>query len=121
MLFRSIRKGLERGQKVVVSGQFLIDSEASLRGSAMRMSEPASGAAAASTHKGKGLVERVDKGEITLSHDPIPSLQWGAMTMGFKVPADMNPGVGTGDRVEFEFRQGKDGTFEITRIAKAGK
>jgi Cu(I)/Ag(I) efflux system membrane fusion protein len=32
-----IRKGLEAGQKVVVSGQFLLDSEASLRGTATRM------------------------------------------------------------------------------------
>ena len=36
-----VRKGLERGQKVVVSGQFLIDSEANLKASAERMSEPA--------------------------------------------------------------------------------
>lgn len=34
-----IRKGLQAGQKVVVSGQFLVDSEASLRASANRMSE----------------------------------------------------------------------------------
>lgn len=34
-----IRKGLEAGQKVVVSGQFLIDSEASLKGTATRMTE----------------------------------------------------------------------------------
>ena len=34
-----IRKGLEAGQKVVVSGQFLIDSEASLKGTATRMGE----------------------------------------------------------------------------------
>ena len=34
-----IRKGVEAGQKVVVSGQFLIDSEASLKGSATRMSD----------------------------------------------------------------------------------
>ena len=32
-----IRKGLEAGQQVVVSGQFLIDSEASLKGVAARM------------------------------------------------------------------------------------
>jgi Cu(I)/Ag(I) efflux system membrane fusion protein len=32
-----IRTGLEEGQKVVVSGQFLIDSEASLTGTALRM------------------------------------------------------------------------------------
>ena len=34
-----IRKGLTAGQKVVVSGQFLIDSEASLRGTITRMTE----------------------------------------------------------------------------------
>ena len=34
-----IRKGLEAGQKVVVSGQFLIDSEASLKGTAARMGD----------------------------------------------------------------------------------
>lgn len=35
-----VRKGLEAGQNVVVSGQFLIDSEASLKGSLGRMAEP---------------------------------------------------------------------------------
>lgn len=34
-----VRKGLEAGQKIVVSGQFLIDSEASLKGTATRMSD----------------------------------------------------------------------------------
>jgi Cu(I)/Ag(I) efflux system membrane fusion protein len=34
-----IRSGLALGQKVVVSGQFLVDSEASLRGTSTRMSE----------------------------------------------------------------------------------
>jgi Cu(I)/Ag(I) efflux system membrane fusion protein len=32
--------GIEAGEKIVVSGQFLIDSEASLKASMMRMSEP---------------------------------------------------------------------------------
>lgn len=35
-----IRRGLAAGQKVVVSGQFLIDSDSSLRGAATRMGEP---------------------------------------------------------------------------------
>ena len=40
-----IRKGLERGMKVVTSGQFLIDSEASLKATQARMGEePAKGA-----------------------------------------------------------------------------
>ena len=36
-----IRSGLQAGQRVVVSGQFLIDSEASLKGSTLRMDEGA--------------------------------------------------------------------------------
>jgi Cu(I)/Ag(I) efflux system membrane fusion protein len=32
-----VRKGLQAGQKVVASGQFLIDSEASLKGMEARM------------------------------------------------------------------------------------
>jgi Cu(I)/Ag(I) efflux system membrane fusion protein len=35
-----IRSGLEAGQRVVASGQFLIDSEASLRSAIDRLSEP---------------------------------------------------------------------------------
>jgi Cu(I)/Ag(I) efflux system membrane fusion protein len=34
-----IRKGLQAGQKVVVSGQFLVDSEANLKASTTRMSD----------------------------------------------------------------------------------
>ncbi|MGH8806428.1 MAG: efflux RND transporter periplasmic adaptor subunit, partial [Noviherbaspirillum sp.] len=116
-----IRNGLEAGQKVVVSGQFLIDSEASLKGTATRMSDmPAadSGKAASATHRGEGKVESIGKDEITLSHGPIPSLQWGEMTMGFKPPAGGLPkNVAVGDSVAFEIRQTKDGMFEITTIS----
>jgi Cu(I)/Ag(I) efflux system membrane fusion protein len=37
--YTEIRKGLAAGSRVVLSGQFLIDSEASLKGAATRMSE----------------------------------------------------------------------------------
>jgi Cu(I)/Ag(I) efflux system membrane fusion protein len=117
-----ILRGLEAGQKVVVSGQFLVDSEANLKASATRMNEmpgvaPALPAAAA-THHGEGRVERIDKDEITISHGPIASLQWGAMTMGFKLPADALPsGIAVGDAVSFDFRPRGDGTFEIAAIA----
>ena len=41
MTDQEIRKGLAAGQKVVVSGQFLIDSEASLAATETRMNETA--------------------------------------------------------------------------------
>jgi Cu(I)/Ag(I) efflux system membrane fusion protein len=117
-----IRKGLEAGQKVVVSGQFLIDSEASLTGTATRMGEmPATGGEKAPegpVHRGEGKVEKIDKDEITLSHGPIPTLQWGAMTMGFKLPAGgLPPNIAVGDTVAFGIRQTKDGAYQITAIA----
>ncbi|OGB26676.1 MAG: efflux transporter periplasmic adaptor subunit [Burkholderiales bacterium RIFCSPLOWO2_02_FULL_57_36] len=115
-----IRKGLEAGQKVVVSGQFLIDSEASLKGTATRMGEASAAdadKAASAAHRGEGKVESIDQEEITLSHGPIPSLQWGEMTMGFKLPASGLPGnIAVGDTVAFAIRQTRDGMFEITSI-----
>jgi len=110
-----IRNGLEAGQKVVLSGQFLIDSEASLKASATRMG-------GAATHKGTGKVEAIGNGEVTLSHEPIPSLQWPAMTMGFKARADILPkDLKVGDAVSFELRQLADGSYEIARMSKAAQ
>jgi Cu(I)/Ag(I) efflux system membrane fusion protein len=120
-----IRKGLQAGQKVVVSGQFLVDSESNLKASATRMGEmpaPAAGQGMDVTHRGEGKVESIGKEEITISHGPIASLQWGAMTMGFKLPATGLPqGIAVGNSVSFEIRQAKDGTFQITSITPAQK
>jgi len=110
-----IRSGLEAGQKVVVSGQFLIDSEASLRAAEARMS-PA-------VHKGTGKVRGVDaaSGYIELEHDPIPSLQWPTMVMGFYAENKAELGaLKEGDRVEFELdpKPNEDGDYILRRIHK---
>jgi Cu(I)/Ag(I) efflux system membrane fusion protein len=112
-----------------VSGQFLIDSEASLKGTLARMGDASATAdpakSAGTIHRGEGKVEAIGKDEVTLSHGPIPSMQWGEMTMGFKTPAAGLPKeIKTGDRVSFEFRPTKDGKFElqaITPLAPAPK
>jgi Cu(I)/Ag(I) efflux system membrane fusion protein len=118
-----IRKGLDAGQKVVVSGQFLVDSEASLTGTETRMAgmaAPAPDKAAGPVHRGEGRVESITRDEITISHGPIPSLQWGAMTMDFKLPAAGLPGnIAVGGKVVFEIHPVKDGAFEISTIAPA--
>ena len=116
-----IRNGLEAGQKVVVSGQFLIDSESSLKASTLRMEEsPAMAAAEGSgmTHSGQGKVEQIGDREVTISHGPIASMQWGAMTMGFRIPGTGLPkNIAVGDTVTFAFQQAKGGQFELTSIA----
>ncbi len=123
-----IRRGLKVGQRVVVSSQFLIDSEAAIKGVESRLVEPpqvsgpatgnADGTAAAKPrHRGEARIEKIGSDSLTLSHGPIPSLQMGAMTMDFALPKDGTPpGLKVGDHVGFEFQLGDDGP-QLTRIS----
>lgn len=113
-----ILSGLTEGQKVVASGQFLIDSEASLKSVLPKFAgdTPADAShqslqtPAAPIYRGIGKVEKVTPEALTLSHKPIPALQWGAMTMDFNKPRpDAYPGIAAGQDVEFSFKQGKEG------------
>jgi membrane fusion protein, copper/silver efflux system len=134
-----IRKGVQAGQRVVVSAQFLIDSEASLRGVEARLNNapaaaPASatsaqatasaqaGAPAGPRHQGTAKIEAVTKEALTLSHGPIPTMKWGPMTMDFQLPAareKIAADLKAGDQVSFEFAMGKDGLPELTRVTRA--
>lgn len=115
-----IRKGLEPGQKVVVSGQFLIDSEANLKATATRMTDTAV-AAAPQTHRAVGVVEQVARDEITISHEAIASLKWPAMTMSFALATEVPAKLAAGDKVAFELREKKDGTFEVAKLEPLGE
>ena len=122
-----IRAGLKAGERVVASGQFLIDSEASLRSALARLeAAPAAVAPAgkSAAHRGRGRVIAVDavKGRLELDHEPMPSMSWPAMKMGFAVRdreslAKLRPG----DRVDFTV-QGKpdeNGDYVIDRVTPA--
>jgi len=86
-----VKRGLSAGQRVVVSSQFLIDSEASLKGLEARLnagtgslggaaSAPAPAASkAAVRHAARGRIESIDAREVTLEHGPIPSMGMGGM------------------------------------------
>jgi Cu(I)/Ag(I) efflux system membrane fusion protein len=114
-----VRKGLAEGDKVVVSGQFLIDSEASLRTSGTRM-EGAASETAAQTHSGAGVIVAVSARELLIRHNEIPSAGMGAMTMPFLAPAGgIPPGLKKGDRIRFEFTARPDGQFRVTRLVPA--
>lgn len=116
-----VLSGLKAGQKVVTSGQFLIDSEASLRGTAERMTPtPATPAAPTAEHEGVGRIEAVTGEGMTISHGPIPSIQWGAMTMDFGAPpTGMPKGFKPGDRVRFRFHLDKDGMAVLSSVEPA--
>jgi membrane fusion protein, copper/silver efflux system len=66
------------------------------------------------------VVEAVAKDAVTISHGPIPTLRWQAMTMEFRPPASGIPAsVKAGTRVRFSVRQASDGEFAIVSIAPA--
>lgn len=113
-----VKRGLQAGQRVVVSSQFLIDSEASLKGVEARLNDEPKPAPvnAAPRHSGTATIEAIGGDAMTLSHGPIPSLKWGSMTMDFKLPKGGVPrGLEAGDRVDFEFTMEADGTPQLTR------
>jgi Cu(I)/Ag(I) efflux system membrane fusion protein len=132
-----IRSGLSPGQRVVVSGQFLVDSEANLKGALARIAAGGEGAAsavapmadshaghvppaasAAAAHKGEGVVRALGD-EIVIKHGPIPSAGMGAMTMAYRapktgVPKDVQPGT----NVKFEFVVTPQGDMQLTSITR---
>ncbi|MEQ1658525.1 MAG: efflux RND transporter periplasmic adaptor subunit [Hylemonella sp.] len=117
-----ILAGLDLGQNVVVSGQFLIDSEASLRGLVDRLNQgPAQAAnAAAQAYTTDALIENIEGEAVTLTHPPVPELKWPGMTMDFLLPPiEKRPGkLATGERVRIEFRM-QDGDMPvITRLER---
>jgi Cu(I)/Ag(I) efflux system membrane fusion protein len=119
--------GVGEGEQVVVSGQFLIDSEASLSGVLARLSQQSMPAMEAGGPQkmphGSGKVVAIDASakEITLAHDPIPEIGWPSMTMGFKVlDAAQLQYLHAGDTVAFELQGNADDEYAIARIEKTG-
>lgn len=134
--FVEVKSGVKDGEQVVVAANFLIDAESNLKaavggfghaahgGSAPANAEHAGhGAAAPAGHKGEGKVESLDAkaGTISISHAPIASLKWPAMTMEFVAA---NPalliGLTPGTAIAFEFVERKPGEWVITSVVPQG-
>ena len=135
-----ILDGLSDGQTIVVSGQFLIDSESNLKTALERFKNPEQSEQAGMQnspdmetvgkgkntappiHSGRGTVKHVDikSSSVNLAHEPIPSLEWPAMTMDFSVKDKaLLKSIKPGDKIEFELTEATKGEFVITRITPA--
>ncbi|MBU2408126.1 MAG: efflux RND transporter periplasmic adaptor subunit, partial [Gammaproteobacteria bacterium] len=133
-----VLQGLSEGEQVVASGQFLIDSEARLRSVLGGMASPAaatpsvptasastssapspSSTPATATHRAEGKVESVDQDGVTISHGPVATLKWPAMTMGFAKPKPTAfPEIKPGDRIRFEFKEGGPTGYELKSVER---
>jgi Cu(I)/Ag(I) efflux system membrane fusion protein len=112
-----ILAGLSEGERVVASGQFLIDSEASLSGIAPRPI-PAPHESSPALYETAGRIEALKPDSVTLSHDPVPAIGWPAMTMTFALPdRTLSEGLKVGDHVRFGFDRPPAGPT-IRRMAK---
>ncbi|MEC5211528.1 Cu(I)/Ag(I) efflux system membrane fusion protein [Polaromonas sp. CG_9.5] len=116
-----IKRGLQAGQRVVVSSQFLIDSEASLKGVEARLNEAPKPAAASTSprYESEAKLDAMGPDALTLSHGAIAALKWGPMTMDFKRPlaGKLPPNLQAGDRVSFEFYMDAEGLPQLTRVS----
>ncbi|SOS30061.1 RND transporter (plasmid) [Pseudomonas cerasi] len=97
-----VLSGLSEGQAVVSSGQFLLDSEASLQGLLARAepgeSEPGEGP---ELHMSEGEIINLDKDSVTLKHGPFPTLGMPGMTMPFPLAKpELLDGLRVGDHVD---------------------
>lgn len=125
-----IVKGLEGNEEVVISSQFLLDSEASTKASMSRMSENKAGMPmeqqampAAKSVTGTGILRKLmpDENKLNMSHDAIKELGWPDMTMDFTVSKDVvMQGLEPGMAVEFELMEDQ-GSFVIMGIRPRDK
>ena len=127
-------EGVKDGEQVVVAANFLIDAESNLKAAVGGLghaahggSKPAAEDSAATAkpaggtagHRAEGKVEDLDAkaGTLNISHGPIASLKWPAMTMEFKAAnaallKDLKPGTS----IAFEFVERGQGEWVITTI-----
>jgi len=102
-----VLEGIKDGERVVVAANFLIDAESNLKAVVSGFGQadqggtkpaqtdapagvaPSAGTAGAG-HKAEGKVDSADAktGMVSISHGPITSLKWPAMTMEFKAAND---------------------------------
>ncbi|KYC18848.1 hypothetical protein WM94_19190 [Pseudomonas sp. ABFPK] len=107
----AVLQGLQVGQRVVASGQFLIDSEASLKGiEAMTAQESPSAPALPALHEADGRIVQIEGNQLTIAHGPFLTLGMPGMTMTFPVSdPTLIVGLKLGQRIRFGVRERDEG------------
>ena len=128
-----VLEGVKDGEQVVVAANFLIDAESNLKAAiggfghsdhggakpAQQDSVAAKSGAVGAGHKARGTVDSVDvkTGIVIISHGPVASLKWPAMTMKFKAANDaLLKDLKPGSIVAFEFVERQPGEWVITSV-----
>lgn len=121
-----VLEGVKDGEAVVVGANFLIDAESNLKAAIAGFGQPVAGSqpkpAASNMHAAEGTVDSVDTkaGSASITHGPVASLKWPAMTMDFKVrdPALLQA-MKAGAKISFEFSEQAPGEWTVVRVVPA--
>jgi Cu(I)/Ag(I) efflux system membrane fusion protein len=120
-----IRSGLTAADRVVTSGQFLIDSESNIDTALARMDEgmEADVPMIATTNvMVAAVVTAIDAAarKVTLKHEAIPEWNWPAMTMGFDV-AEMSlfETIDAGQSVDVTIEKHGDNHYLVVDVQAA--
>lgn len=113
--------GIQEGEQVVTSAQFLIDSEASLAGSIRRLEALPEAAEREPLEQvfASGKVDAVDARtrRLRVSHGPIEALAWPSMTMEFDVDEQVRlDDVVIGQDIRFTLRQEHAGHWVVSQV-----
>ena len=122
-----VMEGVRDGEPVVVAANFLIDAESNLKaalGGLTASAPPAvSAAPKAASHQAEGKLDAIDakSGTVTITHGPVASLKWPAMTMDFTLAnsgliGTLKPGV----TVALTFVERKPGEWVIVKLEGTG-
>jgi len=115
--YTAVTDGVKEGERVVVSANFLLDSEANLKAALGALTGGADTAKV--THRAVGTLDDVDAktGTLLITHEPVESLKWPKMTMEF-VPANesLAKKLAPGAAIEFDFVERKPGEWVVTKM-----
>jgi len=114
-----ILNGLEAGQQVVVSAQFLIDSESNIDVALAALEQQQQQAGRPQQVLAMGKIERVqsDQRRLTITHDPIDEWQWPTMKMDFELADSVDTSViSEGQRIEFAIEKTGEWDYLVTAV-----
>ena len=120
-----VREGIAEGDVVVVAANFLIDAESNLKAALSGLTAaPEAGGTKASkgklSHQATGTLEAIDAkdGTVTVTHAPVASLNWPAMSMDFILANPALVGkLKAGTPITIEFVERGPGEWVITKMA----
>ncbi|MCY4095480.1 MAG: efflux RND transporter periplasmic adaptor subunit [Gammaproteobacteria bacterium] len=115
--FTEILRGLNVMDRVVTSGQFLIDSESNIDSALARFQDFDDNESLRENVGAEILGLNLSSGTLRVKHDRVPAWGWPAMTMDIEVAdASLLQQVAIGDHVQLEIEKQSQGDVQITAI-----